>query len=200
MIKLIDKCLLGFTLITLMFSLIYFKHHSKEVIKPKPGINLYLYGDIEESDNIDHILTVLKTKHHQNISLYIDSLGGEVGLEHKLMKAIKTTDNNLQIIVKHDAASAAGMIAMIRPEILKFHKYSRFMVHFVVDNNYDFIDFRNDDSVGYDDFNTLAVFHGLLTQKEIKNIRNGGIVVIYGSEMSQRLCSIKHLCNNLIKE
>lgn len=158
----------------------------------------FFIGMIDNSDPYlwKLIYELKKASDEDEITITINSPGGGAMITEEIVGAMQHTKAKLHVIVDGLAASAGGIIAVARPDVLTIKKDSEFMVHYAIsmDNGGQMIPTTDPATYALDKW-IERLYLGLLTPTELIQIQGGQMVWITADQMSTRLCSARGVCH-----
>lgn len=162
-----------------------------ELPNEMPDLVLYIYDDIgPEVDYVDFVQALRYAPEGQNITIHINSQGGNLCSCMSIINAIRASGADITTVVDGEAASAAAMIWLAGHNKLIASRHTIVMLHGA--------------SVGYDRSKTVDIVtgtmatsklvegllddltDGFLTDEERNDIRKGMDVYLTGTEILKR--------------
>lgn len=157
-----------------------------------PPIIMYIYDDIgPEVDYVDFVHTLRYAPAGQDITIHINSPGGNLNSCLSIINAIAASEANITTVVDGEAASAAAMIWLAGHAKLIASKHTMVMLHGA--------------SVGYNPSKTADIVNStqatnkiveallddltsdILTETERNDIRKGMDIYLTGADIVERL-------------
>lgn len=168
-----------------------FQINSRVRVTPRTSLEYTIYIDGEigpPSEYRDETQILLNASQNDDISIVINSHGGQVNTAQQLIEAINYSSANVSAILVGDCSSAATMIALSCPNVVVLDS-AEFMIH---NGSYisggisprvkDHADFTHTQLNNMID----KYYTGFLTKKEIADVKNGVEFWFNANEIRER--------------